>query len=132
MRSLSITCLVLCSISVFYFSWLPDPSFVNQTYLPRRIVQWADVYVRFRTAIPFLVIGYLCQYLLRPTSFFTWTGFWISMILVCAAEFGQFFLPNRHPDWMDIVWGVWGAILGMFVFYLFVTFFHSIKRIHEK
>ena len=46
---------------VFYFSWLPDPSFKNETYLPRWLLKWSDHYYNLRTAIPFLAVGFLLE-----------------------------------------------------------------------
>jgi hypothetical protein len=102
---------------VFYFSWLPNPSFVNQSYLPRWLVYWADVYVQLRTAVPFLAIGFLVQFLCKPHSFFTWKGFLFAFLVVLIAEGGQFFLPDRHPDVMDIVFGALGTLVGMLFYY---------------
>lgn len=132
MKGICIIFLVLCCLSVFYFSWLPNPSFVNQSYLPRWLVFWADVYVRLRTAVPFLAIGFLCQFLFRPSSFFTLKGFGISLMIVSVAELGQFFLPFRHPDWMDVFYGVLGATVGMFAYYNLFFVFRRLTRSHEK
>jgi len=117
MRLLVIITLLVCIFCVFYFSWLPNPSFVNQHYLPRWLVYWADVYVQLRTAVPFVAIGFLLQFLYKPQGFFTFKGFLLSFLLVFIAELGQFLLPYRHPDVMDIFFGVLGAILGMFFYY---------------
>jgi glycopeptide antibiotics resistance protein len=117
---------------VFYFSWLPNPSFVNQYYLPRWLVYWADVYVQLRTAIPFLPIGFLCQYLFKPASFFTFNGFVLALIVVALAEIGQFFLPYRFPDWMDVFYGLAGALVGMLAYYILNYMFRPKKAGHEK
>ena len=117
MRILLILALSFCVLCVFYFSWLPNPSFVNQSYLPRWLVYWADVYVQLRTAVPFLAIGFILQILCNPRGFFTLKGFVFSFLVVLIAEGGQFLLPYRHPDVMDIVFGVLGTLLGMFFYY---------------
>jgi len=111
---------------VFYFSWLPNPSFVNQSYLPRWLVYWADVYVQLRTAVPFLAIGFLLQFLCKPNACFTLKGFVFSFIVVLIAEGGQFLLPDRHPDVMDIVFGVLGTLIGMFFYYQMFKLRHLI------
>jgi glycopeptide antibiotics resistance protein len=117
---------------VFYFSWLPNPSFVNQSYLPRWLVYWADVYVQLRTAIPFLPIGFLCQYLFKPASFFTFNGFVLALFVVALAEIGQFFLPYRFPDWMDVFYGLAGALVGMLAYYILNYMFRPKKASDEK
>jgi glycopeptide antibiotics resistance protein len=75
------------------------------------------VYVQLRTAVPFLVIGYILQFLCKPNAYFTLKGFVFSFLVVLIAEGGQFLLPYRHPDVMDIVFGVLGTLLGMFFYY---------------
>ena len=117
MRILLILALSFCIFCVFYFSWLPNPSFVNQSYLPRWLVYWADVYVQLRTAVPFLAIGFILQFLCKPHGFFTLKGLIFSLIVVLIAEGGQFLLPYRHPDVMDILFGVLGSMAGMYVYY---------------
>ena len=110
--------LLFCVICVFYFSWLPNPSFVNQSYLPRWLVYWADVYVQLRTAVPFVAIGFILQFLYKPNGFFTFNGFLFSLLVILVAEGGQFLLPDRYPDMMDILFGVLGTISGMYLNYL--------------
>jgi glycopeptide antibiotics resistance protein len=132
MKVICILILFFCILCVFYFSWLPNPSFVNQSYLPRWLVYWADVYVQLRTAIPFLPIGFLCQYLFKPASFFTFNGFVLALIVVALAEIGQFFLPYRFPDWMDVFYGLAGALVGMLAYYILNYMFRPKKAGHEK
>jgi len=109
--------LLFCVICVFYFSWLPNPSFVNQSYLPRWLVYWADVYVQLRTAVPFVAIGFILQFLCKPKGFFTLKGFLFSFMVILIAEGGQFLLPDRYPDMMDILFGALGTLVGMFLYY---------------
>jgi len=132
MKVICILILFFCILCVFYFSWLPNPSFVNQSYLPRWLVYWADVYVQLRTAIPFLPIGFLCQYLFKPASFFTFNGFVLALIVVALAEIGQFFLPYRFPDWMDVFYGLAGALVGMLAYFILNYMFRPKKAGHEK
>jgi glycopeptide antibiotics resistance protein len=70
-----------------------------------------------RTAVPFLAIGFILQILFNPRGFFTLKGFVFSFLVVLIAEGGQFLLPYRHPDVMDIVFGVLGTLVGMFFYY---------------
>jgi len=109
--------LLFCVLGVFYFSWLPNPSFVNQSYLPRWLVYWADVYVQLRTAVPFVAIGFILQFLCKPNGFFTLKGFLFSLMVILIAEGGQFLLPDRYPDMMDILFGALGTIAGMYLYY---------------
>ena len=125
MQNLVKLALYFCVACVFYFSWLPDPSFSNQTYMPSWLVLWSDEYGRLRTAIPFIAIGFIFQYLLKPSEFFTLLGFLMSLFIVFFAEGIQFLLPNRHPDFFDILFGALGSIVGMLLFFVF----HSIVRI---
>jgi glycopeptide antibiotics resistance protein len=118
MRPLLKTALYFCIFSVFYFSWLPEPSFSNQTYMPNWLVLWTDEYVRLRTAVPFLAIGFIFQYLFKPFTFFTMLGFLLSLLIVLIAEAIQFLLPNRHPDFFDVLYAGLGSVLGMFLFFI--------------
>jgi VanZ family protein len=34
---------------------------------------------------------------------------------VVIAELGQYFIPTRYPDPMDILYGIIGALLGMMI-----------------
>jgi glycopeptide antibiotics resistance protein len=121
--------LYFCIAGVFYFSWLPNPSFSNQSYLPQWLIHWTDEYGRLRTAVPFLVIGFVFQYLFKPTTFFTLSGFLLSLLIVFIAEVFQFLLPNRHPDFFDIVFASIGSMLGMILFFLFHFFVKSQNKI---
>lgn len=114
--------------AVFYFSWLPDPSFKNETYLPQWLLKWSDHYYNLRTAIPFLVVGFLLESYTqnkdsneidysKNLNFIQNIG--ISTIIVCIAEGGQFLIQKRNPDLMDVFYGILGSLIGAFVFNLF-------------
>ena len=114
--------------SIFYFSWLPDPSFKNEAYLPKWLLKWSDHYYNLRTAIPFLAIGFLLEAYSQQKSsneinfnknlnFIQNLG--IATIIVCIAEAGQFLIQNRNPDLMDVFYGILGSLIGAFVFNLF-------------
>ncbi len=118
MQSFFKAILYFCIFCVFYFSWLPNPSFSNQTYMPLWLVEWSDEYGRLRTAIPFLAIGFIFQYLFKPFGFFTPLGFLLSLLVVLIAESIQFLLPNRHPDFFDLLYAALGSTLGMFLFFI--------------
>ena len=86
--------------------------------MPNWLVLWTDEYVRLRTAVPFLAIGFIFQYLFKPFTFFTMLGFLLSLLIVLIAEAIQFLLPNRHPDFFDVLYAGLGSVLGMFLFFI--------------
>jgi glycopeptide antibiotics resistance protein len=114
--------------AVFYFSWLPDPSFKDETYLPKWLLKWSDHYYNLRTAIPFLVVGFLLESYTqnkdsneidysKNLNFIQNIG--ISTIIVCIAEGGQFLIQKRNPDLMDVFYGILGGLIGALAFNLF-------------
>lgn len=117
--------------AVFYFSWLPDPSFKDETYLPKWLLKWSDHYYNLRTAIPFLVVGFLLESYTqnkdsneidysKNLNFIQNIG--ISTIIVCIAEGGQFLIQKRNPDLMDVFYGILGSLIGALAFNLFKRF----------
>ena len=129
MQSFLKPALYFCIFCVFYFSWLPDPSFSNQTYMPLWLVQWSDEYGRLRTAIPFIAIGFIFQYLFNPAKFFTLLGFLLSLLIVLIAEGIQFLLPNRHPDFFDVLYAGLGSMVGMLLFFVSHSFVKILNNI---
>ena len=118
---------------IFYFSWLPDPSLKNETYLPKWLLNWSNDYYNLRTAIPFLVLGFLLEaYMQQKSSNETIynnnlhliKSLGIATIIVCIAEGGQFLLRKRNPDLMDVFYGILGSIIGVFFF----NFFKKLKN----
>jgi len=127
-RILFLFVFVIVIVAVFYFSWLPDPSFKNETYLPRWLLKWSDHYYNLRTAIPFLAVGFLLEAYSQDKSpkeindgknlnFIQNLG--IATIIVCIAEGGQFLILKRNPDLMDVFYGILGSLIGAFIFNLF-------------
>lgn len=109
--------LVLIIGAVFYFSWLSDPSFRGETYLPGWLLNWSNHYYNLRTAVPFLALGFLLEIYTEQSvpnnkslNFIQNIG--IATIIVCIAEGGQFLLQRRSPDLMDIFYGVLGSLIG--------------------
>ena len=47
---------------VFYFSWLSDLRFLNQTYLPNWLLEWSNRYYNLRTVKPFITFWYLLEF----------------------------------------------------------------------
>lgn len=117
--------------AVFYYSWLPDPRLEGETYLPLWLRNWSNTYFNLRTAIPFIALGFLLQawhsITYKSSSRKKALPFWvintaIAAMVVCLAEGGQFFILNRHPDFMDVVFGILGSLSGNLLYYLTKTF----------
>jgi hypothetical protein len=117
----------ICEASVFYYSWLPYSNLKTESYLPLMIINWSSEYVNLRTAVPFVAIGYLIEVWIAVSiqsntenQFFPGLkALTIAAFLVCTAEAGQFFIADRHPDFMDVFFGISGSICGSFS-YLFI------------
>lgn len=112
---------------VFYFSWLPDPTFSHETYLPRWLLNWSNHYYNLRTAVPFLAVGFLLEAYSQYKSsneishnknlnFIQNIG--IAIIIACIAEGGQLFIQRRSPDLKDIFYGIIGSLTGALVYNL--------------
>lgn len=109
--------ILLGTVLVLYLSWLPDPDFKAHWYFPTWLMQWTNKHGQLRTAVPFLLLGFLIELFLNSTTRFhqrvlIWFGL---LLIVTLAEVGQLFLPNRHFDCMDIFYGGAGAALGIMV-----------------
>lgn len=113
--------------AIFYFSWLPDPSFKNETYLPNWLLNWSNHHYNLRTAIPFVALGFLLEASTQHKSsneinhnknlnFMQKLG--IAATIVCIAEGGQFLIQKRSQDLMDIFYGISGSLIGAFVYKL--------------
>lgn len=118
---------ILCVTVIFYYSWLPNPGFETETYLPFWLRSWSNTYFNLRTAIPFIPLGYLTEaWLSIPNkNFVSKSSLWfriktilIATIVVCLAEGGQYFIKNRNPDSLDIVFGLLGSVTGSICYYL--------------
>ncbi|AXB58502.1 VanZ family protein [Flavobacterium fluviale] len=109
--------------AVFYFSWLSDPGFGGETYLPRWLLNWSNQYYNLRTAVPFLALGFLLEVYTehsdvndlsnnsnRKLNFIQNIVF--AAIIVCIAEGGQFVIQRRSPDLADVFFGIAGSIIG--------------------
>lgn len=118
--------LLLVIAVVFYFSWLPDPDFVKETYLPKWLLNWSNHNYNLRTAVPFVAIGFLLQAYTNHKSlnilnnknlnFIENIGF--AAIIVCIAEGGQLLLQKRNSDFTDIIYGIMGSLIGTMLYNL--------------
>lgn len=104
--------------SVFYYSWLPQPSFKSEKYLPNWLVSWTNEYGVIRTGVPFIFLGFIAS-LSRSRAFSVLKIFLTLTGVLLLAEFGQLFLPNRSFDILDIIAGMVAIILGQLVGMLF-------------
>lgn len=110
---------------IFYLSWLPNGALGEETYLPSWLLAWSNHFFNLRTAVPFFALSFLlqCWYAISgPAGREIKIPFWIfnitfAAVLVCVVEGGQFFIAHRHPDRMDVFFGVLGSILGSVVYY---------------
>jgi glycopeptide antibiotics resistance protein len=113
--------------AVFYFSWLPDPSFKNETYLPNWLLNWSNYHYNLRTAIPFVALGFLLEAStqnksstkknhIKKLNFLKNLG--IAATIVCLAEGGQFLIQKRSQDLIDVFYGILGSLIGAFVYNL--------------
>jgi len=113
--------LILVIVIVFYFSWLSDPGFRSETYLPEWLLNWSNHYYNLRTAVPFLALGFLLEVynenntLNKKKYNEKWSfikNMVIATMIVVIAEGGQFLIQKRSPDMMDVFYGVVGSLMG--------------------
>jgi glycopeptide antibiotics resistance protein len=127
---IALSLLLFLVAEIFYLSWLPNGRLGKETYLPLWILSWSNTYFNIRTAIPFIILSFMFEAwhtIKTPSVREKKVPFWtinmaISTIIVCLAEGGQFFILNRHPDFMDVIFGILGSILGCFLYYLLNIF----------
>ena len=120
--------LVLVIVVVFYFSWLSDPGFTSETYLPGWLLNWSNHYYNLRTAVPFLALGFLLEVYTENSSSNEkdynekWSflqNMVIAIVIVIIAEGGQFLTQKRSPDLMDVFYGIIGSLMGALSYNLF-------------
>jgi glycopeptide antibiotics resistance protein len=114
-------------VVVFYYSWLPDSSFQNETYLPNWLLKWSNYYYNLRTAIPFVAIGFLLEMhtqrislieIIQNKNLYFLQNIGFATVVVCIAEGGQFLIQKRNPDLMDVFYGILGSLIGGVGYYL--------------
>lgn len=115
--------------AIFYFSWLPDPTFKNETYLPKWLLNWSNKYYNLRTAVPFIGLGFLLEAYSQQKSINrrnynkycnVLRNVGVATIIVCIAEAGQIFIRKRNLDIIDIFYGIAGSSLGALVYNFFI------------
>jgi glycopeptide antibiotics resistance protein len=97
---------------IFVFSWLNSPDFANVPLMPSWLNNWSNLNGQLRTGAPFIPLGFLLNSYSKKWAI-SLTGLLISFFVVVIAELGQYFIPTRYPDPMDILYGIIGALLGM-------------------
>lgn len=117
--------LVVLVFEIFYLSWLPNGHLGKETYLPSWLLEWSNVHYNLRTALPFFVLSFLLEAwhamnasagkkIKKPFCVF---NIGIATVFVCFVEIGQFFVLNRHPDSIDVLYGILGSIAGCMLYY---------------
>jgi glycopeptide antibiotics resistance protein len=125
-KSFIIIFLMVCVGGIFYYSWIHNPGLETETYLPLWIRKWSNKYYNLRTAVPFVVLGYLLEVwekLSNPSGTVNKFPFRLKTLLIAAlvvglAEGGQFFIATRQPDFMDVFFGILGSVFGCLVYHL--------------
>jgi glycopeptide antibiotics resistance protein len=125
-----IVLLILIGVGIFYFSWIPDSNLKSESYLPLWLLNWSNYYFNLRTAVPFVALGFLLDAYnskkstikKRKVRFTIWLrNSVLSIVAVCLAEGGQFFVLNRHPDLADVLFGFLGSQLGFLLYHIYAT-----------
>jgi glycopeptide antibiotics resistance protein len=124
----------LIGVGIFYFSWIPDSNLKSESYLPLWLLNGSNYYFNLRTAVPFVVFGFLLDVYnskkstrkKRKVRFTIWLRNSVMLfIVVCLAEGGQFFVLNRHPDLADVLFGFLGSQLGFLLYYIYAFKLHK-------
>jgi hypothetical protein len=135
MRLILFSFLVAGLVSVFYFSWEPQPDFRTLSFVPGWLARWSNTHDTLRTGIPFIFLGFLSGLWLGDSDkpriwwLFTWLSF---VLIVIIAETGQLFLPTRVFDWRDIVWGTAGSFFGLLISAFFCRLFIANSKFYHK
>lgn len=125
--------------AIFYYSWIPDPGFSKETYLPKWILNWSNEYYNLRTCIPFIAVGFLLEDIAHQMSSVEYynkslnfiQNIAISIIIVCVAEGGQILIQKRNPDLIDVFYGILGSFIGGLLYYL-LTMLCDLKRFRNE
>ncbi len=123
-KTVVFTFILIVVLAILYYSWIPSPSLASENYLPLWLRKWSNIYFNLRTAVPFVGLGFLLEVwtLIAPKKRSRKkinpriVNILIAVTTVSVAETGQFFIPSRHPDNMDLLFGIMGSVLGIFLF----------------
>jgi glycopeptide antibiotics resistance protein len=133
LESKFICLLVFIVVVIFYFSWIPDSHLGSESYLPSWLLNWSNHYFNLRTAVPFVVFGFLLKACnskkssdkKRNSNFGVWfRNSVVAVFVVSLAEGGQFFVLNRHPDLADVLFGFLGSQLGFLLYHIYADQLH--------
>ena len=117
--------------AIFYYSWLPNPSLNTEIYLPIWLRNWSNVYFNLRTAVPFVMLGFILEVRSGLTTNATknsWKyNILFATIIVSIAEAGQFFTNKRQPDIRDVFYGIAGALTGRICYLIFIKLVKMLK-----
>jgi glycopeptide antibiotics resistance protein len=124
--------MLVIAFIIFYFSWLSDPRFSIESYIPKWLLNWGNYYYNLRTALPFVVFGFLLEFYsnqkiggeMNNTIFNLIRNASIVTAFVCVSEIGQLFIQSRSPDLLDIFFGIVGSLLG-------ALFYNLLKRLRN-
>lgn len=117
MRTLLVVGILVGIGLVFWLSWLPNPDIGDVLPVPSWLRHWINVNGNFRTAIPFLFLGFFAEFILyQQHEGWKYRGGALLVLVgvVIIAEVGQLWLPRRHFGWWDIVYGGLGAAGGIY------------------
>ncbi|MCL6460960.1 MAG: VanZ family protein [Flavobacterium micromati] len=111
---------------------MSDPRFLNESYIPKWLLNWSNDYYNLRTALPFVVFGFLLEFYskqkiegeMNNTIFNLIRNASIVTAFVCVSEIGQLFIQSRSPDLLDIFFGIVGSLLG-------ALFYNLLKRLRN-
>ncbi len=126
--------------AIFYYSWLPEPNFSTETYLPKWLLNWSNQYYNLSTSIPFIAVGFLLEDLTQQMSSIEYTNRILnfiqnianSIIIVFIAEGGQILIQKRNPDLIDVFYGILGSLIGGLLYYLGTMLFSFKRSGNEK
>lgn len=134
-RNFVVSFFFLITTSIFYFSWIPDSELTSEGYIPLWLRNWSNSHYNLRTAIPFIGFGFFLAVWFssipqskktKPILIWVWYSI-IAFAIACLAEGGQFFILNRHPDILDVFFGIAGSQLGFLIYFLFRKMINLIR-----
>ena len=106
---------LLVIATIGYLSWRPSPMMEEIPWIPSFLGIWADEFVRARTAVPFVALGFLngLTQVVRKAGIIDFARSALAYLgLAVVVELVQVFIPSRHCDVQDMLWAVLGTMLG--------------------